>query len=242
MKDLTKFVLAFGSAFLFTMGCSSTSTSGNFGIISPAIQPAQAAGQAFTQVEYLARPAVGEGILLKNTSLNTYNAVGPDFIARALANPNGPEGQAAAPTLADGVSILTALVALKPPGSTLTVGALVGALLPDVLRIDTALNFRPSQAVNPLEVSAYGSSLNAVGSPVGGRKLTDDTIDITLAVLTGGTIAPATAANATGGDGVPYYRPAAGAGSTNLNIGHQNLNGQAKPYGASTFPYLAPPN
>jgi hypothetical protein len=44
------------------------------------------------------------------------------------------------------------------------------------------------------------------------------------------------------GDGVPYTRPAMGAGSTNPAIGHKLLNGQAGANLTATFPFLAAPN
>ncbi len=55
--------------------------------------------------------------------------------------------------------------------------SLIGAFLPDVMRIDTS------------GASGYAKDLNAKGSPVRGRMLGDDVIDITLSVLTDGAIA-----------------------------------------------------
>ena len=183
-----------------------------------------------TQVEQLARPAIAEGLLFTNSNLNTYNAVSPSFVAAALANSTSPQGLAAAPVLKEAETTLGLLVALAPAGKNLTVGALAGAFLPDVMRIDTTLNLEPTPGT---EKSAYAAEVNKVGSPVGGRKLTDDVVDITFQVLTGGTLT---------GDGVPYYRPATGAGSTNTAIGHQFLNNQTVQFGTSTFPFLAPAN
>lgn len=184
------------------------------------------------QVEQLARPTVAEATLVTNAFLNTYNAVGPAFIAAALANATSPQGQAAGPVLAESVGTLTAFASanttLKANPSQLTayVNGLVGALLPDVMRIDTNLNVA-------LAATAFTASVNSVGSPCGGRKITDDVMDVVLTLAT---------ASAVTSDGVPYYRPATPPGSLNQNIGHQNLNGQTTPFGAATFPYLAPAN
>ncbi|NER99390.1 MAG: DUF4331 domain-containing protein, partial [Symploca sp. SIO1B1] len=78
----------------------------------------------------------------------------------------------------------------------------------DVMRIDTS------------GTSGYGNELNAQGSPIRGRMLEDDVIDITLSVLTDGAIAT---------DNVSY------AGTPgNPSQGHDPLE--------PTFPYLALPN
>jgi hypothetical protein len=63
----------------------------------------------------------------------------------------------------------------------------------------------------------------------------DDVIDTTYSLLVLGLTGPLA-------DGVPYYRPASGAGSTNVAIGHSNLNGQITQGGVATFPFLARPN
>ncbi len=86
--------------------------------------------------------------------------------------------------------------------------ALLGAFLPDVMRIDTT------------NTSGYGNALNAKGSPIRGRLLKDDVIDITLSVLTNGAI---TSDNAS-------YDGTLG----NPAQGHNPL--------ATSFPYLALPN
>ena len=231
MNKYKSFGIALAACAILAVGC----TNDNGSILSSADIVQQAQGQngaqTFVQVEQLARPGINEALLVKNTSLATYNAVGPAFIADALANPNGAAGQAAAPVLQEAVGTLTAVAALG--GQNVT--TLVGAFLPDVMRIDTTLSFTPQAAGggNFTERSAYAGSVNAVGSPVGGRKLTDDVIDITLSVLS----------NVTGlSDNVPYYRPTTGAGSTNLNIGHQFLHNQTTQFGPSQFPFLAPPN
>ncbi len=86
--------------------------------------------------------------------------------------------------------------------------ALIGAFLPDVMRIDTT------------GASGYGNAMNAQLSPIRGRMLKDDVIDITLSVLTDGAITS---------DNVSYDGPAG-----NPAQGHDPL--------IADFPYLAPAN
>jgi hypothetical protein len=86
--------------------------------------------------------------------------------------------------------------------------ALLGAFLPDVMRIDTT---------GP---SGYANALNANGSPIRGRKIKDDVVDITLGVLTNGAITT---------DNVSYEGTPG-----NPAQGHDPL--------APSFPYLAPAN
>ena len=204
-------------AGLLAWTSSGCGDSNNF--VSP-IAPAQAQATTFTQVEFLARPGIGEALLLSNSNLNTYNAVGPSFIAAALADPNSAEGQAAAPVLAEATTVLNVLTNVNPTG--ITTAQAVAIFLPDVMRVDTTQTFTSAQ-------TAYSGAANANGVLTGGRKLTDDVVDITLQVLLDDPAAS---------DGVPYYRGA----STNTNIGHARLNGQTTDFGAATFPFLAPPN
>jgi Domain of unknown function (DUF4331) len=154
------------------------------------------------QVERLGRPGINEGLILSNNLLNALNAVGPDFEAAALAGQQ-PAANAAAPIIAEASRTLKAL------GNDETrTRALLGAFLPDVMRIDATGK------------SGYGNALNAKGSPIRGRMLEDDVIDITLSVLSNGAITT---------DNVSY------AGTPgNPAQGHQPLIGQ--------FPYLAPAN
>lgn len=152
------------------------------------------------QIERLARPAVNEGLVLTNDYLNTLNAVGPDFEAAVLKGDEAA-GKAAAPIVAEVSTVLKLL-----GNDEKRVGALLGAFLPDVMRIDTS---------GP---SGYANALNKLGSPIRGRMIKDDVIDITLQVLSGGAVK---------GDNVSYDGP-------NLNGGHHPL--------LSEFPYLADPN
>jgi hypothetical protein len=205
-------------------GCSDNNA--DFVFTGP--QPAQAQPTVtHQQVEFLARPGIGEGLLYSNAFLNTYNAVSPSFVFAALQDPNSAQGQAAAPIFAEAIGVLNLLEGADGDNANgLTTGEIVGAFLPDVMRIDTSLNIAVADPSYPT-FNPSGSTL------VGGRKLTDDVIDITLSVLTDGAV---------NSDGVPYYRPAAGAGSTNQAIGHSFLNGQNAEFGPAEFPFLAPPH
>lgn len=159
-------------------------------------------GKSFEQVERLARPAVNEGLVVTNDFLNTLNKVTPAFEAAALAGQQ-PAAGAAGPIVGEVQRTLMAL-----GNDEARTNALIGAFLPDVMRIDTTAP------------SGYGSALNAQGSPIGGRLLKDDVIDITLSVLTNGAITS---------DNVSYEGV-----SGNPAQGHDPL--------ISDFPYLAPAN
>lgn len=127
-------------------------------------------GGKFNQFERLARPVINEGLVVNNDNLNTLNAVGPDFEAAVLKGQK-PEASLAAPIVADVVKTLKAV-----GNSDARTNALIGAFLPDVMRIDTT------------GTSGYGNALNAKGSPIRGRLLKDDVFDITIGVLTNGAI------------------------------------------------------
>ena len=230
-KTLKIVTVSLALATLLLAGCSTESDFVSFNPTQaqplPSATPTPVTPITNVQVEQLARPAINEGLLVTNTFLNTYNAVGPAFVRAALTNSTSPEGTAAGPLLAEATANLAKFVALNTtitgPAVNTTVTAIVGALLPDVMRIDTTLNISLTQ-------DAFNSTVNNVGSPVGGRKLTDDVIDTVLQVATQGAVTS---------DGVPYYRP---AGNTNPQIGHDNLNNQTAPFGPSTFPFLPPAN
>ncbi len=115
----------------------------------------------FQQVERLARPAINEGLLISNNLLNTFNSVPPTVDLSPAAAPIGAE----------------ATRTLKALGNNdERTKALLGAFLPDVMRIDTT------------GASGYGNALNAKGSPIRGRLIKDDVIDTTLSVLTNGAV------------------------------------------------------
>ncbi|MEL6248319.1 MAG: DUF4331 family protein, partial [Cyanobacteria bacterium J06627_15] len=156
----------------------------------------------YVQVERLARPAINEGLILTNDFLNALNSVGPDFEAAALAGQQ-PAADIAGPIVAQAKQTLLAV-----GNSEERANALLGAFLPDVMRIDTS---------GP---SGYANDLNAKGSPVRGRLLEDDVVDVTLSVLTDGAI-PSDNVSFEGTPGNPSQ-------------GHDPLE--------SAFPYLALPN
>jgi hypothetical protein len=159
-------------------------------------------GNKFNQVERLARPAVNEGLIVTNDFLNALNSVGPDFEAAALAGQQ-PAANIAGPIVAEAKQTLLAV-----GNSDARANALLGAFLPDVMRIDTT---------GP---SGYANALNASGSPIRGRLIEDDVVDITLSVLTNGAITS---------DNVSYEGTPG-----NPAQGHDPL--------VTSFPYLAPAN
>lgn len=153
------------------------------------------------QIARLARPAIGEGLLTTAAYQNALNGVGPDFEAAALAG-HKPEADAAGPIVGEAKKTLMAF-----GNDDKRATALLLAFLPDVMRIDTT------------GASGYGAALNAKGSPIRGRKITDDVIHVTLAVVTNGAVKT---------DNVTYAGPN-GGGTT-----HKPL--------LTSFPYLAEPN
>jgi len=172
------------------------------------------AARAIAQVERIGRPAINEGLIVFNDNLNAFNSVAPTVDTSATT------------VLTDADTTLRAL------GNNATrVGNIVTAFLPDVLIIDSAIN-------SPVGTGAYANGAvliaNGVVRPVAGRKLEDDVIDITLSVLSNGTITT---------DNTPYFRPPFNsAGDTNTAIGHQFLQGQTTANGTANFPFLANPN
>jgi Domain of unknown function (DUF4331) len=153
------------------------------------------------QIERLGRPAVNEGLVLTNDYLTTLNAVGPDF-EHAVLTGDKAAGEAAAPIIKEVSAVLGAL-----GNDEKRTGALLGAFLPDVMRIDTT---------GP---SGYANALNKLGSPIRGRMIKDDVIDITLSVLSNGAVAS---------DNTSYDGPNAGGTK------HKPL--------VAEFPYLAEAN
>jgi hypothetical protein len=153
------------------------------------------------QIARLARPAIGEGLLTTTAYQNALNGVGPDFEAAALSG-HKPEADAAGPIVAEAKHTLMAF-----GNDDKRATALLVAFLPDVMRIDTT---------GP---SGYAAALNAKGSPIRGRKITDDVIHVTLSVVTNGAVKT---------DNVTYAGPN-GGGTV-----HKPL--------LTSFPYLADPN
>jgi Domain of unknown function (DUF4331) len=147
----------------------------------------------YQQVERLGRPGINEGLITSNNLLNIFNSVPPTADLSPAAGPIGAE----------------ATRTLKALGNNDDrTKALLGAFLPDVMRIDTTGN------------SGYANALNGKGSPIRGRMLKDDVIDITVNLLSNGAIK---------GDNVSYDGPGGNAAQ-----GHKALE--------PNFPYLALPN
>ncbi len=169
-------------------------------------------GEQFTQVERLARPAINEGLVTTNAFLIAFNGIAP----------SEDLGAGAAPVRAEVVQTLEAVDDLDGV-QNVDSNAIAGAFLPDVMRVDTSRSI-------PTSSSAYDFAFNALGSPITGRKLEDDVIDITLTVLVGAPVS----------DGVSYDGPALGGNPA--QPGHQRLRGQASAGGPATFPFLATPN
>ena len=153
------------------------------------------------QLARRARPAIGEGLLTTVAYQNALNGVGPEFEAAALAG-HKPEADIAAPIVAEAKKTLMAF-----GNDDTRATALLVAFLPDVMRIDTA---------GP---SGYAAALNAKGSPIRGRRITDDVIHVTLSVVTNGAVKT---------DNVSYAGPNGGG------TAHKPL--------LNSFPYLADPN
>jgi Domain of unknown function (DUF4331) len=147
----------------------------------------------YQQVERLGRPGINEGLVTNNNLLNIFNSVPPTVDLSPAAGPIG----------ADASRTLKAL-----GNNDERTKVLLNAFLPDVMRIDTSAP------------SGYGNALNAKGSPIRGRMLLDDTIDITLSVLTNGAVKS---------DNVSYEGTPG-----NPAQGHKPLE--------TVFPYLASPN
>lgn len=113
----------------------------------------------FAQMEQLARPGVNELLVINQRNYAEYNRSQP-----TRATP--PTG-----IVNDVVRVLSAV-----GNSEERIGVILGAFLPDVMRIDTTI------------ASGYGNAVNNRGSLIAGRKLADDVIDISLPVLTNGAI------------------------------------------------------
>ncbi len=150
----------------------------------------------FQQIERLARPLINEGLIVTPAFLNAFNSI-PPFLDLS---------EAAAPVRAEAVTTLNALDQADGQDNV-DPNAIAGAFLPDVMRIDTTVP------------SGYANAFNAMGSPIAGRMIKDDVVDITLGVLVGSPVSD----NVTY-EGVPG----------NPAQGHKPLQ--------PSFPYLALPN
>jgi hypothetical protein len=221
MKTKMKYYIGFASAALVFAGagCNNDSDNGNgngsggAGVGSPITA-------GYTQVDRLARPAINEGLSVTDASLNAFNSIAPN---QDLTPP-------AAPVLAEATTTLNAFAKLgrdlgtSPAPAPATV---VGAFLPDEMRVDTRTDAPPG-------TFAYNASTSgSLGILTGGRKLEDDAMDITLSFLVAGD-----ASGQTVKDNVEY----AGVAGNPNQPGHKLLHGQTTRNGSATFPFLAGPN
>lgn len=147
----------------------------------------------FMQTEQLARPAVNEALVISQPTYALYNRIMP-------TSTNNPQ---IAPIAREATTVLRAL-----GNSNARINSIFGAFLPDVMRIDTT------------QPSGFANALNAKGSPIRGRLLSDDVVDIAFTVLTNGAVTT---------DNVSYEGTPG-----NSAQGHDPL--------VPSFPYLALPN
>lgn len=209
---------------------------------------------SYMQIERLGRPAINEGLLLSNDYLNAFNGIPPSADLSAAATPVLTE----AGTVLGVINTFGTANSLPAPA----VADVVGGFLPDVMRIDTSLSIPAAGAAhdvataNAQQAYLHAAAAGSVVFLVGGRKITDNVVNITLGYLFAG--AGNAADSYSGGqkawdNGTNYYgtgiTACSGAGSiaagssTNPSApGHHCLNGQTAPYGAATFPFLAAAN
>jgi len=112
----------------------------------------------FVQTEQMARPGINEALLFSQGNLAAFNRSQPS--------------RSVPPAVAGEVTRVLTALGNSPARTT----ALIGAFVPDVMRIDTTGS------------SGFANALNTLGAPVRGRMLKDDVIDIALSVLTNGAV------------------------------------------------------
>ncbi len=223
----------------------------------------------YRQVEHLARPGINEALLITEGFLAGYNATAPTFKGVDAATLGLVVGEAKAVLgalylggcLINGALGLTPAAGVKPAGITChvtgpaiwTVADLTGTVLTDaskaaakayadkvfdqfildVMRIDTAVDS------NYLTLC---SDANAKPLLCGGRRLNDDTIDITYNYLLNGagtTQGAFDQVRALTGDGVNFSQDnAQNSGNVTLPVANAQ---QFHPAISGTFPYSAPP-
>lgn len=167
----------------------------------------------FVQVERLGRPAVNEGLIASNSNLNLWNSIPPTLDLDPSA--------AAVALRAEAINTID----LANPSDNTTATNIALAFLPDVMRVDTGLTMNVSDTAYSFSLVNLGSNVRP--TPVSGRKLEDDVVDITLSVLTDGAVTT---------DNVSFSTQ-----SSNPSLGHNTLSGQNDYREAATFPFLAAP-
>jgi hypothetical protein len=148
----------------------------------------------YNQVQRLGNPLVSE-VLLSKRSHPTHGSIGPNQDAALVA----PEV----------VDFLTTVAGRDPA----YMQAIAPALIPDVLVVDTSKD--------PTGPSGWLTWLPQLGGGYGGRKLTDDVVDLALTAVFGDALGDAEHA------------------TPELTT---DFVGDDSPNITSTFPYLAPPN
>jgi hypothetical protein len=244
---------------------------GLLGVVLSACSSSSTTATGYVQVERLGRPAINEGLVISNANLNAFNSVAPSVDLTPAA--------AAVVTEASAVLTLIFRAATNAGLTPAATADVAGGFLPDVMRIDTSLSLASSvnagaytpasggmgstQAAVANAANAYfhlatGTASGTSKPPilVGGRKITDDVVNITLSYLfnsnNGANVTDYLTPGLPYNHGVFYYgwgvSSCTGAGAqptASLNSGapgHHCLNGQTVPYGAATWPFLASAN
>ena len=184
-SNLTKFsfLCLLTGATIATLGCEKSSSN------SASNSPMASTGTTYTQVERLARPAINEGLIYTNANLNLWNSVGP-------ALDLSPAGSGIV-TEAGGV---LGLIKAAYTGGAPTANVVSG-FLPDVMRIDTTKTFtgQESSYTAVTAKTAYAGCVSATKYILcGGRKLRDNTVQITLSYLAAGNFTGVTYDPSTG--------------------------------------------
>ncbi len=169
---------------------------GNSVVLTPPPPPATT---TYYQIERLSRPAVKE--------------VFEPFVQHQISNAAEPYND---PTLQ--ADIKATEDALRPPNATL--GSDYGAAIAGVLYPDEYL-----VNLDGATAGFLGAEVAALGTPFGGRKVTDDVVNTELGIAFGTTL------SALG------LQPA--DNETNYCLSKENIDSTTGPQPTNTFPYLA---
>lgn len=112
--------------------------------------------KTYNQVQRLGNPLVSEVLLLKR-----------DHQFHGSTNPSDDVANFSAP--------VKGFIAQFRPNATAVQNAIAGTLLPDVLQVQTDQD--------PTKAGYLGYVLNGTGKAYGGRKLSDDVVDISLSAV-----------------------------------------------------------
>lgn len=167
----------------------------------------------YVQVDRMGRPGVGLFLLRTVPLLNNYNLLAPAADITSLAAEERTEMNT--------IINLIGTYATSHSMSSVSFDAFSGGFLPDVVRIDTDIAFS-GYTIDTVNVTSNGYLMLT-----GGRKLSEDVMDVMLSYLFNRDLAGTSIT-----DGVTYNGP--GVGVNPAQPGHQAL--------LSEFPYLAAPN